>query len=1089
MAAVQLEAIFARLLVPDNAVIKQATIDLQMVYRDPAVISPLAEVMAKSQNPQIRQYAAVVLRKKLVRVWRRLSTEEKQSMKDILLQCLTQERMSVVLRSVAHLVSVIAKHELSLNQWVELFQFILLRCDSKESGQREVGMVVLNSLMETAALELQPQFSVLLEIFSRSLEDQGSEMVPFYALKSLTAMVEYVGSEELPLFQLLIPKIMLVVKCLIQKDEDKACVAMELFDELVECDVGIVVPHLTTLIQFCLDIATTAALGNNIRIKALSFVSWLITLKKKTLLRHGLLPTIINTMLAIMASPDEDEEEEEGGSDELAAESQSPITLAGQVLDVLSLNLPPEKIYVPIMKNVEPLLQSASKFERSAGLVAIAVISEGCSEYIKNNHLTSLLQAVYNGVKDSERLVRNSALFAIGQFSEHLQPDVSRFHGELFPLLLQFLDNAIASFTTQSSQKSGITKIFYALETFCEHLGPGLAPYLPSLMEKLFTAITTTNSIRLQELVCSAFGATASACHTLLSPYFERLVQVIFQFVKMPFSQDHLMLQSQAVDTLGILARTIRVENFRPLAQECIATGMSLMYTTDPDLRRSVYGMLASVSGILKGDMGEHLEVIVRRMMETLTSEEGVKVHYSSFQVSFLDFEEEEEEEDRGIQDQSTASIEDDDGIEGFTVENAYLEEKEDVCNSLAEIAENVGVQFFPYLDDCYREVNILSEHSSDGIRKAAVWTLGKFVKVWFEFCAPTDKEEVGILVNSTLANFAAMVKTDCEKTVVVTTLEALDDVLKSLRKLSFPMKEETLDGLMVAVQDVLENKTECQGDDEDAHFPGEEGVAEYDSFLQESAGTILGPIAGLVGGDRFIPKVQPILPKLFKNLNVNSTISEKSFAIGTLAEILEGLGQHARLLVSLYPTFMTFSKADQDDDVCSNSIYALGVLAANGLPEMLGQYPAILQHLVAVSQSPKGNNARVMDNTCAAICRMILARPDAIPLDQVVPLVLQNLPLKEDVEEFQVVYNCITFLFANHQPLFLSQLHQVLRILAQDLSLGTKLPVELHPQVAKLLHELSTQHAATMQTASNGLSAEQLDVLQKMIQHVTGNP
>jgi len=43
--------------------------------------------------------------------------------------------------------------------------------------------------------------------------------------------------------------------------------------------------------------------------------------------------------------------------------------------------------------------------------------------------------------------------------------------------------------------------------------------------------------------------------------------------------------------------------------------------------------------------------------------------------------------------------------------------------------------------------------------------------------------------------------------------------------------------------------------------------VAEYDSFLQESAGTILGPIAALVGGEFFIPKVQPILPKLFRKL------------------------------------------------------------------------------------------------------------------------------------------------------------------------------------------------------------------------------
>lgn len=62
---------------------------------------------------------------------------------------------------------------------------------------------------------------------------------------------------------------------------------MELFDELVECDVGIVVPHLATLIQFCLEIASTATLGNNIRVKALSFVSWLITLKKKVCSKCG----------------------------------------------------------------------------------------------------------------------------------------------------------------------------------------------------------------------------------------------------------------------------------------------------------------------------------------------------------------------------------------------------------------------------------------------------------------------------------------------------------------------------------------------------------------------------------------------------------------------------------------------------------------------------------------------------------------------------------------------------------------------------------------------------------------------------------
>lgn len=37
------------------------------------------------------------------------------------------------------------------------------------------------------------------------------------------------------------------------------------------------------------------------------------------------------------------------------------------------------------------------------------------------------------------QLVRNSALFALGQFAEHLQPDISKYHAELLPVLFQYL--------------------------------------------------------------------------------------------------------------------------------------------------------------------------------------------------------------------------------------------------------------------------------------------------------------------------------------------------------------------------------------------------------------------------------------------------------------------------------------------------------------------------------------------------------------------------------------------------------------------------------------------------------------------------
>lgn len=61
--------------------------------------------------------------------------------------------------------------------------------------------------------------------------------------------------------------------------------------------------------------------------------------------------------------------------------------------------------------------------------------------------------------------------------------------------------------------------------------------------------------------------------------------------------------------------------------------------------------------------------------------------------------------------------------------------------------------------------------------------------------------------------------------------------------------------------------QAECQGDGDDMLLPGEEGVAEYDSYLEEAAGRILPPLAGLVGGQMFLSKFEPILPTLLKKL------------------------------------------------------------------------------------------------------------------------------------------------------------------------------------------------------------------------------
>ena len=59
--------------------------------------------------------------------------------------------------------------------------------------------------------------------------------------------------------------------------------------------------------------------------------------------------------------------------------------------------------------------------------------------------------------------------------------------------------------------------------------------------------------------------------------------------------------------------------------------------------------------------------------------------------------------------------------------------------------------------------------------------------------------------------------------------------------------------------------QAQCQGEEEEG-LPGEE-MAEYDSVLVEVAGSILGPLARVAGGDKFLDKFEQLLRKLLAKL------------------------------------------------------------------------------------------------------------------------------------------------------------------------------------------------------------------------------
>lgn len=94
----------------------------------------------------------------------------------------------------------------------------------------------------------------------------------------------------------------------------------------------------------------------------------------------------------------------------------------------------------------------------------MAVLAEGCSEYIRTKYLESFLHCTCQGITDSIPVVRNAALFALGQFSEHLQPDISQYSSVLLPVLFEYLGQICAHIKQEKKEPPSVDRS-YVLRT------------------------------------------------------------------------------------------------------------------------------------------------------------------------------------------------------------------------------------------------------------------------------------------------------------------------------------------------------------------------------------------------------------------------------------------------------------------------------------------------------------------------------------------------------------------------------------------------------------------------------------------------
>ncbi|XP_038597074.1 importin-4 isoform X1 [Tachyglossus aculeatus] len=972
------------------------------------------------------------------------------------------------------------RHE-GLEAWPGLLQLLHNATRSSHPAEKEMGLMLLSVVVASNPEPFRAHHQELLRLLHHTLSRGEAPGSLYYSLRTLTALVPRLAPDDAPLAKTLVPKILTALEELIRADEVKASEAAEVLDELLESELPAVGPHVGAVLTFCVEVAGNTALGDSLRGRLLCCVSFLVKVKSKAIVKQRLLSPLLHALFPIMSAeppagqldPEDREEEEEEEEGELLPEggmdSETPKHLAVQVVDMLALHLPPEKLFPKLMPLLDQSLRGQNPYQRKAGLMVLAVLAEGAGDHIRQRLLTPLLQVVCQSLGDPSQVVRNAALFAMGQFSENLQPHISGYCGEVMPLLLSYLRSVPPGHTRH------LAKACYALENFVENLGAEVKPYLAELMERILQPLRGPAGPRVKELAVSLLGATASAAQGALLPYFPAIMEHLREYL-VTGREDLRPLQIQSLETLGVLARVLE-EAVRPLAEDCCRLGLQLCdQVDDPDLRRCTYSLLAALSGLMGPGLAPHLPQITTLMLLSLRSTEGIVPRYEG-SSTFLLFEDESEEEEEEEPMGDDEEDEDDSDVSGYSVENAFFDEKEDACSALGEIALNASVAFLPYMDCAFEEVYKLLECPHLNVRKAAHETLGRFCRALQRAAGQCPSEQNSAALQAALGRavpaLVQAVQGERERLVVMSALEALGGLLKDCGAPALHAPGR-LEELCAALRAVLHKRTACQDTDDEEE--DEEEQAEYDAMLLEHAGEVIPALAAAAGGETFAPYFAGFLPLLLRKAKPSCSAAEKSFAVGTLAEAVQGLGPASAQFVSrLLPALLEAAR-EPDPEVRSNAVFGLGVLAEHGGPPARACFAKILGSLSSLLGHER--HGRVLDNICGALARLLLAGLPGKPPHQVLPTLLRSLPLREDMEEWSPVSRCLCFLYQTRPQQVVETAPELLRVCSLVLGSG-RLPKDSEAALRLLVTQLAQHHADNFQKALGSLPPDKARDLQ----------
>ena len=745
--------------------------------------------MRTCPNPQIRQLAAVEARNLVPKFWPAkddcspIPAELKSRLRESILQSTIEETNSLVKHSSARVISSMAKIDLPAGEWTDLPGFLVQAASSERAENREVGIYILFTLIESLEEVVADKWHEFLPLFSRTIDDQGSMAVRLNTLLALGKMAESLNSEKHPggvaAFKEVLPSMVAVLKELIDAaDEEKANSAFEVFQTLLIVDSTLISSHFRDLVQFFSDLASSTNVDDDFRSKAMSFLISCLRYKKMKMqaLKFGEQLTLRALQIVTEFKDLEDTDE------------TTPARSALGLLDYLSASLPPSQVIVPLLNVLPQYTASQDPEYRKAAVLALGMCVEGAPDFIATQ-ISSIFPVVLQLLSDPEARVRQAALHTVAQLADDLAEDMGKEHSRLIPALIRLLDSRDGSDTWKAACNA-IDAVLVGIDK------KDVETYLPTLMPRL-SEMFQRDDLKLKAAAVGGIGSTAHAAKDSFSPYFQAAMGALFPYISVKDSEDELDLRGVVVDAMGNIAEAVGMQAFTPYVEPLMQSAMEALNLGHPRLRETSFMFFSIMARVYREEFTPFLPNVTQALFQSLEqTETDIDVEIGELakdaiitSVGAMGTQKASLGEDIQAEIQPPTDIdvddEDDDALwDELNAVNAVALEKEVAAEVIGEVLSHCKEGYLQYLEKTVELLALKAQHPYEGVRKASISTLWRaYATLWqvmqdkgmakwlpglpLKAQPPPELVRLGnLVINCTLANWS--IETDRQVTVLI---------------------------------------------------------------------------------------------------------------------------------------------------------------------------------------------------------------------------------------------------------------------------------------------------------------------------------